>query len=156
MKAIIGLDRRTRRGLVAATLAVGCFGWLAAVPAHAVGLVYVEADDGFDTGSPNLSPLSAVNSENTTPTVVDNLWGYRALGSGAPGLPVIFESSTTGNPGAEDSPQLTMTLTTANGLVSGASYDVYVAYWSATGQNWTIQGGLPGGTWRSYSTAPGR
>ena len=59
--------------------------------------------------------------------------------------PVVFESSNTGNPGAEDSPELTLTLNATNGLVSGASYDIYVAYWSATGQNWSVQGRLPGG-----------
>ena len=124
--------------LFPAAVAALCFQWMATGLTFAVGLVYVEADDGF-SGVANLSPLSAINSLQS---LVDNQWGYRAFGSNA----VVFESSTTANPGSEDSPQLTMALNASNGLVAGNSYDIYVAYWSSTSQDWTIQASLPSGS----------
>jgi hypothetical protein len=112
--------------------------------AQAIGLVYVDADDGFVTGSPNISPLSAVDSLST---LRDNRWGYRAFGSEA----TIFESSINADPGDEDSPELTLTLDASDGLVSSSSYDVYVAYWSSTGANWSIKGRLATGSQTTFN-----
>lgn len=106
--------------------------------ARAVGFVYVDADDGFLSGVPNISPLSAVESNFS---VRDNRWGYRGLGVDA----TIFESSINADPGDEDSPEITITLNTSNGLVAGSSYDIYVAYWSSAGADWSIKGRLPTG-----------
>lgn len=107
--------------------------------AQAIGLVYVDADDGFVTATPNLSPLSAIDSLGSD---LDNQWGYRGFGSDA----TIFESSINANPGAEDSPELTLTLDTSHGLTSGGSYDIFVAYWSSTGADWSIKGRLATGS----------
>jgi len=124
---------------LAALLLCGCCS-----SAVAAGLVYVDADDGFVTGAPNIGPLSAIDSNVS---IQDNLWGYRGLGVDA----TIFESSINANPGDEDSPELTFTLTTANGLVSGGNYDVYVAYWSSNGADWTIKGRLPTGPQTTFN-----
>jgi hypothetical protein len=69
-----------RAGIASLILCVG------ADLASAVGLVYIDADDGFVTGVPNLSPLSAIDSNISAR---DNKWGYRNLGVVAS----IFESS---------------------------------------------------------------
>jgi hypothetical protein len=138
MRKRIRLFGRNHRSLLAAAIALLSLAGYVQSSAFAAGLVYVEANDGFD-GPANIGPAAAIDS---TQSIVDNKWGYRALGSGA----VVFESSPNLNPGAEDSPELTFNLSTTNGLVAGQSYDIYVAYWSATGQDWSIQGSLPGGS----------
>jgi hypothetical protein len=106
--------------------------------ASAQGLTYVDADDFF---APNLSPLSAIDSANpTAPVGTDNKWGYRSLGTAS----TVFESAS----GQEDSPELTQTI---SGLTPGASYDVYVAYWTDGDENWTIRAGLAPGSNTLYS-----
>ena len=63
----------------------------------------------------------------------------------------IFESSINADPGDEDSPELTLTLNTNHGLITGSSYDIYVAYWSSTGANWSIKGRLPTGPQATFN-----
>jgi hypothetical protein len=107
----------------------------------AQGLTYVDADDFF---SPNLTPSAggplsnAVDSGAAVGT--DNKWGFRALGANS----TVFESAV----GAEDSPELIQKI---SGLTAGASYDVYVAYWTDGDENWTIRAGLAPGTTTLYS-----
>ncbi len=63
-----------------------------------------------------------------------NLWGSRAdFGANS----TVYESSV-----AEDSPELTQTIT---GLTPGASYDVYGVYWSDQDENWTLRAGVASG-----------
>jgi hypothetical protein len=129
------------------TLASLCIVLLGALPgprATAVGLVYVDADDGFSTAAPNLAPAAGgplSNALDSQQTALDNKWGYRGLGVGA----TIFESGLNANPGDEDSPELVFNLDTADGLLANGSYDIYVAYWSANGQNWSIRAGMSSG-----------
>ena len=92
--------------------------------AQAVGLTYVDGDDGF-AGPQNLFPSSAIDS--TQSTNGDNLWGFVAAGSGA----VRFDSNT------ENSPELRMHADAPNG-----SYDVYVAYWSSSVGGQQIRAGV--------------
>ncbi|HEX4412313.1 MAG TPA: PEP-CTERM sorting domain-containing protein [Lacipirellulaceae bacterium] len=95
--------------------------------ASAVGLVYVDADP---LGG-NVGPLTAFESPKSD---TSNLWGSRAdFGSNS----TLYESSV-----AEDSPEITQTLT---GLTPGASYDVYAVYWSDQDENWTIRAGIASG-----------
>jgi hypothetical protein len=117
----------------------------------AAGLVYVDADDGFETSTPNLSPLSAIDLEQSI--AADNLWGYRGFGSITPGATIanIYEASTTENPGTEDVPELTILIDNGDGLVDNTSYDIYVAYWTAGGQDWSIQAGLSSGSYSLYN-----
>jgi hypothetical protein len=132
--------RRTRYSMIAVAALVAT---VYATSASAIGLVYVDADEGTFSGTPNLSPQSAIDPSFS---VRDNKWGYRAQGSGTSS----YESGINAAPGDEDSPELTMTLTTANGLVNGTSYDVYVAYLSAAGANWNISAGLTSGNYTLF------
>jgi hypothetical protein len=114
---------------------------------NAQGLVYVDAKDDF-SATPNLSPgnpalypnLSDVLN-NTSSVVDDDKWGFRPLGVGGS----VYEAGAGTRPaplgGFETARELKQTIT---GLAPG-SYDVYVAYWTNTGEDWAIAGGLTSG-----------
>jgi hypothetical protein len=111
--------------------------------AFAVGLTYVDGSDNlalpannpYTTTPQNLfaadgGPLeNALDAFGSASSVFDDgKWGYRTNGFGARGT--IYEAS-------EDAPEIYQLLT---GLTPNASYDVYVAYWSSTG-NWGLRAG---------------
>lgn len=120
-----------RRGWIAWAAALA---FLASEPALAVGLTYVDADDGFVTGTPNLAPLAVINS--LAAPDADDKWEFREFAAGGS----IFEASVA----VEDAPEITQTL---SGLTPGVSYDVYVAYWTSTdaGGDWPIRAGFTSG-----------
>ena len=103
--------------------------------ASAQGLTYVDASDFF--APVNLTPSGAIVEDDTQdPERYSNdLWGVRDASTNAFGASgSIYESGD-----GEDAPELTQTLT---GLNDATSYDVYVVWWSATGDNWDVRAGL--------------
>lgn len=111
--------------------------------AGAVGLTYVDGSDDLPLpgnspytttpqnlfaadGGPLSDALDAIGGDVSNFT--DGKWGYRSNGFGARGT--IYEAS-------EDTPEIYQLLT---GLTPGAAYDVYVAYWSTTG-DWGLRAG---------------
>jgi hypothetical protein len=116
--------------------------------ADAQGLVYVDGKDEFSS-TPNLSPgnptlypnLSDVLNDSATITD-DDKWGFRPLGVGG----TVYEAGGNVRPAAsgggyETARELKQTIT---GLAPG-SYDIYVAYWTDTDEDWSIAGGLTSG-----------
>lgn len=111
--------------------------------AGAVGLTYVDGSDDLPLpgnnpysttpqnlfaadGGPLSDALDAIGGD--TSNFGDGKWGYRSNGFGARGT--IYEAS-------EDAPEIYQLLT---GLTPNASYDVYVAYWSTSG-DWGLRAG---------------
>ena len=112
--------------------------------------VYVDAEGGAG-GNTVRAADGNVDAWWTTTRTGDGLWQRRtALGNdadytlGAAGSD-IFES--TGTTGAED---VVPVVTTISGLTPGVTYKVDVVYWSASGQNWSIQAGFDLGTLLYY------
>jgi hypothetical protein len=103
---------------------------------------YVDARGGATGNTVNASTGSTTDWW-VTGTLQDNKWGRRVgfanntsftLGGDSD----ILESSGTGS-GRENSP---MIKTVISGLYPGVYYNVWVAYWSAGGQNWQVRAGL--------------
>src|SRR4051812_4222382 len=108
----------SRAPLIALVCVTALLGNATFQQARAIGLVYVDADP---LGG-NVTPLAAFESPRADGS---NLWGSRAdFGANS----TVYESSV-----AENSPELTQTLTN---LTPGASYDVYGVYWSDQDENW--------------------
>lgn len=103
---------------------------------QAQGLTYVDANDGF-IGTANLSVAGGGALSTAIDSFgfdnLDNKWGFREFASGG----TIFTASDADT--GEDAPELIQTL---SGLTVGNSYDVYVAYWSTTGNDWGVRAGF--------------
>src|ERR1700712_3845389 len=130
LRLVKSLSRAPSIALVCAT---ALFGNATFQEARAIGLVYVDADP---LGG-NVTPLNAFESPKADGS---NLWGSRAdFGANS----TVYESSI-----AEDSPQLTQTLTN---LTPGASYDLYAVYGSDQDENWTMRAGVAPGVTTLYN-----
>ena len=113
-----------------------------ATPVGAQGLTYVDADDGFFSGSPNLRAAEAGLSladvlDSSQSLNDDNKWGWRNFASDA----TIFTSANgDSGDGYENAPEIVQTI--SSGLTPGMSYDIYVAYWSGETFSWGVRAGL--------------
>lgn len=111
---------------------------------------YVDAEGGSG-GNTARAGDGDVDAWWTAAITADGLWQRRTIygndsdytlgNSGSD----IFES--TGTVGAEDVVQV---VTTISGLTPGTMYKVDVVYWSAAGQNWSIQAGFDADTLLYY------
>ncbi len=140
------LTTKLRTELSRCAISLVALSLLSIPPLFAQGLTYVDANDGF-IGTQNLFPAAGGPITDAVlqipadaiPRGDDDLWAFRELGSGG----TVFTSKDLGSaPDSlddEDSPELRQQITT--GLTPGASYDVYVAYWSG-GSNWGIRAGF--------------
>ena len=118
--------------------------------AQAIGLTYVDADDGIN-GPTNLSPLSAIRLTEP-PLSNDGLWNYRSDG-GVVGAGGFFKSvyEASGGTTTEDVPEITQTVSS---LTPNTSYDVYVAYWQGAqaSHNWNVRAGFTSGNLTLFNT----
>jgi PEP-CTERM motif len=152
-RALAGGTRRLSAPPFVTALLVAVPALLMASSASAQGLVYVDADDGFFTGAPNLSPGDPVTYPTLDDVLLagsfnngDNLWGVR--GFAVDGNIISAGDNTVSTdpdvpcpPCAETAPELKQTVS-----VPGAGpYDVYVAYWTISSQDWAIAGGVTSG-----------
>jgi hypothetical protein len=117
-------------------LAVVC---QAQLPAQ--GLIYVDADDGFFSGTPN---IRAADPNLTLADVYDinqsldddNKWGFRNFGANGS---VITSANGAVLGVFENAPEIVQTV---SGLTPGVSYDMYAVYWSGEAFSWGIRAGL--------------
>lgn len=141
--SLVRISRRFLFTVVATTTLCTSTSW-------AVGLTYVDADDGVNIPGGNLAPLAAIRL--TEPAVSnDDLWNFRSDG-GVVSAGGIFKNvyEASGGTTTEDAPEITQTL---SGLSANAFYDVYAVYWQGAqpSHNWNVRAGFTSGNLQLFN-----